>query len=151
MIVTVRRATFVIAAGVAMAACARIPTGPSVMVLAGSGKPLEQFQTDDRACRQSAAQEIESAKRGELPAQRRYDMAYMQCMYAKGHQIPVPGGRPGYTSQSSAGSPAPAPSHAPSASPPTSARAECERRGGVWRAAVASCEYQAPGSPTPVR
>ena len=79
------------------------------MVLAGSGKPLEQFQTDDRACRQSAAQELESAKRGELPAQRRYDMAYMQCMYAKGHQIPVPGGRPAYTSQSSAGSPAPAP------------------------------------------
>ena len=79
------------------------------MVLAGSGKPLEQFQTDDRACRQSAAQEIESAKRGELPAQRRYDMAYMQCMYAQGHQIPVPGGRPGYTSQSSAGSPGPAP------------------------------------------
>ncbi len=24
--------------------------------------------------------------------QRRYDMAYMQCMYAKGHQIPVPSG-----------------------------------------------------------
>jgi len=33
----------------------------------------------------------------------------MQCMYAQGHQIPVPGGRPGYTSQSSAGSPAAAP------------------------------------------
>ena len=96
MIVTVRRATLVIAAGVAIAACARVPTGPSVMVLAGSGKPLEQFQTDDRACRQSAAQEIESAKRSELPAQRRYDMAYMQCMYAQGHQIPVPGGRPGF-------------------------------------------------------
>jgi len=109
MIVTVRGATLVIAAGVAIAACARVPTGPSVMVLAGSGMPLEQFQTDDRACRQSAAQEIESAKRSALPAQRRYDMAYMQCMYAQGHQIPVPGGRPGYTSPSSAGSPAPAP------------------------------------------
>jgi len=114
VIVTVRRATLVIAAiaaGVAIAACARVPTGPGVMVLAGSGKPLELFQTDDRACRQSAAQEIESAKRSGLPAQRRYDMVYMQCMYAKGHQIPVPGGRPGYTSQSSAGSPAAAPSN----------------------------------------
>jgi hypothetical protein len=78
MIVRVRRATLVIAVGVAIAACARVPTGPSVMVLAGSGKPLEQFQADDRACRQSAAQEI---------------------------------GQPGYTSQSSAGSPAPAPRH----------------------------------------
>jgi hypothetical protein len=111
MIVTMRRATLVMAVGVAIAACARVPTGPSVMVLAGRGKPLEQFQTDARACRQPAAQEIESAKRSGLPAQRRYDMAYMQCMYAKGPQIPVPGGRPGHTSQSTAGSPAPAPSN----------------------------------------
>jgi hypothetical protein len=33
----------------------------------------------------------------------------------------------------------------------TSAQAECERNGAVWRAALNFCEYQAPGSPTPVR
>jgi len=102
------RATLVIAVGVAIAACTRVPTGPGVMVLAGNGKTLEQFHTDDRTCRQSATQAVESTRSGEIPAQRRYDMAYMQCMYAQGHQIPVPGGQPSYTS-SSAGRPAPAP------------------------------------------
>lgn len=91
---------------VVVAACARTPTGPSVLVLAGSGKTLEEFQRDDAACRASAARELETTKGGEVPAQRRYDMTYMQCMYAKGHQIPVPGGRPGYTSS---GSPRPVP------------------------------------------
>ena len=43
--------------------------------------------------------------------QRRYDIAYMQCMYAKGNQIPVPGARqPAYTS---AASPPPPPPSAP--------------------------------------
>jgi hypothetical protein len=41
--------------------------------------------------------------------QRRYDAAYMQCMYAKGHQIPVArGSQPAYS----------APAYAPAASPP---------------------------------
>src|SRR5207249_638643 len=38
------RRGLLIAAGVATAACAPVPTGPSVMVLAGPGKTLEQFQ-----------------------------------------------------------------------------------------------------------
>jgi hypothetical protein len=68
------------------------------MVLAGSGKTIEQFQGDDGTCRQLASQEVAKTSGGDVPAQRRYDMAYMQCMYAKGHQVPVPGGRPGYNS-----------------------------------------------------
>src|SRR5215470_1370697 len=92
------------------AACARTPTGPSVMVLAGAGKTLDEFQRDDDACRQTAAQELQNTKGGEVPAQRRYDIAYMQCMYAKGHQIPVPGTRSGNASGSqSAPSASPAP------------------------------------------
>lgn len=35
-------------------ACATVPTGPSVMVLPGSGKPFEVFQADDASCRQWA-------------------------------------------------------------------------------------------------
>lgn len=31
--------------------CATVPTGPSVMVLPGSGKPFEVFQADDDVCR----------------------------------------------------------------------------------------------------
>jgi uncharacterized protein YcfJ len=49
--------------------------------------------------------------------QRRYDASYMQCMYAKGHQIPVRAGtRPSYASQSAA--PPPPPPPPPAAVPP---------------------------------
>jgi hypothetical protein len=37
-----------------LGACATVPTGPSVMVLPGSGKPFEVFQADDDSCRQWA-------------------------------------------------------------------------------------------------
>jgi hypothetical protein len=44
---------------VALAAsgCASVPTGPSVMVMPGSGKTFEAFQVDDAVCRQWAAQQ----------------------------------------------------------------------------------------------
>jgi hypothetical protein len=125
--------------------CATIPTGPSVMVLPGSGKSFEQFQADDAICRQWASQQLgtapqetanqstaKSAVAGTVigaglgaaigsasgaagtgaaigaasglllgsaagasagqasgyEAQRRYDMAYEQCMYSRGNSIP---------------------------------------------------------------
>jgi hypothetical protein len=37
-----------------LSACATVPTGPSVMVLPGVGKPFDQFQVDDMLCRQYA-------------------------------------------------------------------------------------------------
>ena len=45
--------------------------------------------------------------------QRRYDAGYTQCMYAKGHKVPV-SGRVNYTTQA----PAPAPSYATPPPPP---------------------------------
>ena len=39
-----------------LGACVTVPSGPSVMVLPGTGKPFEQFQADDAACRQFALQ-----------------------------------------------------------------------------------------------
>src|SRR5216683_2894689 len=52
-----------------------------------------------------------------ISVQRRYDIAYMQCMYAKGNQIPVPGARqPAYTSAASP--PPPPPSAPPPSAPP---------------------------------
>ena len=125
--------------------CATVPRGPSVMVMPGSGKTFEEFQSDDAMCRQWAAQQIglspqetinqntvagaaagtvigaglgavigsasghagtgaaigagsglllgaaSGANTGQYygwEAQRRYDIAYTQCMYAKGNQIP---------------------------------------------------------------
>jgi hypothetical protein len=76
---------------VAVSGCATLPSGPSVMVLPGPGKTLEQFQADDTFCRQWAWQQAAKTVAGEMYGsivQWRYDMPYQQCMYAKGHQIP---------------------------------------------------------------
>jgi len=85
-------------AGLLLSACETAPVGPSVMVLPGSGRTLEQFQLDDMACRGWATEQTESGKGAAggsgLSAQGRYDIAYMQCMFAKGHRIPVRRGSP---------------------------------------------------------
>ncbi|HTH44456.1 MAG TPA: hypothetical protein VL528_05200, partial [Oxalicibacterium sp.] len=38
----------------ALSACTTMPTGPSVLVLPGSGKSFDQFRADDMDCRQYA-------------------------------------------------------------------------------------------------
>ena len=97
-----------IVAGMLLAACARVPSQPGIAALPGSAKSTEQFRADDGACRQVAAIEAKSTDKW------RYDMTYLQCMYAKGNQIPIPGGifEPTYVSPASP-APAPAPTAAP--------------------------------------
>jgi hypothetical protein len=41
-----------------LTACATIPTGPSVMVLPGTGKSFDQFRIDDALCRQFAYEQV---------------------------------------------------------------------------------------------
>jgi hypothetical protein len=134
----------------AVSGCVYVPTGPSVMVLPGSGKSFEQFQADDAVCRQWAGWKIgqspqqtasqnvaagsitgtligaglgaaigaaagdpglgagigaasgllfgtsagvEAGQASGWEAQRNFDIAYQQCMYAKGNQIPMAGQR----------------------------------------------------------
>ena len=58
--------------------------------LPGTGRPFDQFQSDVSLCRDWAAKQVKGAFM-DAPAfevQRRYDNAYIQCMYAKGHQVP---------------------------------------------------------------
>lgn len=128
-----------------LTACVTMPTGPSVMVLPGTGKSFEQFHGDDAFCMRWAEQRVglspqetanqstasgaaagtligaglgaaigaasgnpglgaaigagsgllvgtsSGANAGQysgMEAQRRYDNAYMQCMYSRGNQIP---------------------------------------------------------------
>ena len=72
-----------------LSGCATAPTGPSVMVLPPAGKQLEQFQSEDAMCRQWASKQIGLASyNSEHEAQRIYDIAYQQCMYAYGNIIP---------------------------------------------------------------
>ena len=142
--------------GLLLTGCATVPSGPSVLVLPGTGKSFEQFQGDDIVCRQWAAQQTgittsqasagstgggaaigtivgaaagaaigaaagspatgaavgagvgllegtavgaSRAEGSSARVQQQYDMTYMQCMYAKGNQIPVArGSEPAYTS-----------------------------------------------------
>jgi hypothetical protein len=83
------RALLVVSVVTAASACASTPRGPSVMVLPGASKRFEDFQADDGRCRQFAATQVEATKGGDVGAQQRYDMAYTQCMYSAGNQIPV--------------------------------------------------------------
>jgi len=78
----------------AFAGCATVPTGPQVMVLPGSNKNLAQFEADDASCRGWASRQIgASSNDGAAKSmQDRYDVAYVQCMYASGNQVPVPRG-----------------------------------------------------------
>jgi hypothetical protein len=161
-----------------LGACAVVPTGPSVMVLPGMGKPFDQFQVDDMLCRQYAQTQtgvppgeagrrstINTAALGTLlgagagaaigaaagdagvgaaigagsgllfgtasgaeagagasrSLQWRYDVSYMQCMYAKGNRLPgtEPPPQSSYMPPPPPGSPPPAGSGTiPPASPP---------------------------------
>ena len=134
-------------AAASLAGCATPPpSGPSVMVLPGTGKTFDQFRFDDHECRQYAGTQLggqtpEQASTGSAAKsaavgtavgaaagglmagnsgagvgagmglavgalagldagnsssyslQRRFDIAYQQCMYAKGHQIPMAASR----------------------------------------------------------
>ncbi len=53
----------------ALCGCATLPTGPSVTVLPGPGKPFEVFQADDAACRGWAQQQIGGASPSETANQ----------------------------------------------------------------------------------
>ncbi|HUL66624.1 MAG TPA: hypothetical protein VLW55_18650 [Burkholderiaceae bacterium] len=124
-----------------LAACAAMPTGPSVAVMPGPNKPFDVFMQEDELCRGWAANRIgipghdaaaeqflastvtgaaigaivggisggnsgagagaafgtvvgAAAGAGQSEAtagsaQRSYDIAYEQCMYAKGNVVPV--------------------------------------------------------------
>jgi hypothetical protein len=129
---------------VTLGACVTAPSGPSVLVLPGTGKNFEQFQGDDLVCRQFAQAQLGGTTPSQVAAhsgvttaavgtllgaaagaaidgghgagvgagtglalgglvgsgaaqssagglQQRYDFGYLQCMYAKGHRVPVPG------------------------------------------------------------
>lgn len=91
-----------------LGACATaVPTEPGVLALPGSGKSLDQFNTDDAECRQRASARVgEVASASWFDQQRRYDHAYIQCLYVKGHRVPVPGQ---FTSAPSGGPPPPPP------------------------------------------
>ena len=168
-----KRTIFALAAVALFAGCATPPpSGPSVMVLPGSGKSFDQFRYDDNDCRQYATAQIGgttaaqasndaavksavvgtaigaaaggllggnsgagvgagiglaggalagtgAAQASGYTLQQRYDINYQQCMYAKGHQIPMAGRYAPYrTTTRQAAPPPPPPPPGPPPPPP---------------------------------
>jgi hypothetical protein len=74
-----------------LSACTVVPTGPHVLVLPAVGKPMDVFQAEEGECQSYARQQLggapEQAATGGM-LQARYDMSYVQCMYAKGNVVP---------------------------------------------------------------
>ncbi len=130
----VRESLLLLLAAAALTACATIPAGPSVMVWPGAWKPFEVFQADDAVCRQWAGQQAGAdLYADDWTLQRRYDNAYMQCMYAKGNQVPgvgrtykegaaPPPPPPGYTPPPSIGFPPPSAGGSPQPPPPVESK-----------------------------
>jgi hypothetical protein len=85
-------------------------TSPSVMVLPGTGRSMDQFQRDEAACRQTATVSPAGSR---VTSQRDYDVLYIQCMYGKGHRVPVPPGSFGTPASAPATSTPPPPSGTP--------------------------------------
>ena len=160
--------------------CVTVPSGPSMLVLPGSGKNFDQFRSDDIQCRAYARDQLGgatpdqaagdsvarsaivgtvvgaalgaavdgshgagigagtglafgglagagAAETSAYGAQQRYDHSYVQCMYAKGHRVPLSGrfvdepGRTAYPAVSAApprGAPPPPPPGNPPPPPP---------------------------------
>lgn len=161
-----------LACALLLAGCASVPSGPSVLVLPGTGKAFEQFRGDDLMCRQFAAQQTgtsanqagadagvksavigtaigavagaaiggregaavgagtglivgsasgsDAARSSSYGTQRQYDNAYIQCMYAQGHRVPVPAGlvAPAAPVAPGTAAPPPPPPSATSSMPP---------------------------------
>jgi hypothetical protein len=108
-----------------LAACSSAPTtyGPSMMVLPGTNKTFDHFRLDEQDCRAHAQSQIGKSSSEQDSAgtpQQRYDRAFLQCMYAKGHKVPLTGRVSEYidSTQSTARPSAPAPTPARSAPPP---------------------------------
>jgi len=163
-----KNSLLVLPALLVLGACVSLPSGPSILVLPGTGKTFDQFRFDETDCRQyasallggkdanAAAAEagLKSAAVGtalgavagaaiggrqgaavgagggalvggaagtgaastsQYGLQRRYDNAYLQCMYAKGHRVPVSGS---FTSAPPANTPPPPPPGATTPPPP---------------------------------
>jgi hypothetical protein len=108
-----------------LSACGSTPVyGPGVLVLPGTGKSFDEFRFDENDCRGYAQAQLtgrEQDSAGQL--QQGYDRAFLQCMYAKGHKIPLSGRYSDSTqSAQSAGvtapPPPPPPGQPPAEAPP---------------------------------
>ena len=117
-----KRRALVFGALLLLSACGSTQVyGPGVLVLPGTGKSFDQFRSDEHDCRGYAQAQLTDRDQ-DSAGQQRYDRAFLQCMYAKGHKIPVSGRYSDSTeSARSGGATAPPPPPPPPGQPPAEA------------------------------
>lgn len=94
MMRTLKRSLAVTALAAGLLGCSAVPSGPSALALQGHQSSEPQFRTDEKNCRSFAHRELAStANKPKSPeeAQLHFDINYLQCMYGRGHLIPVSG------------------------------------------------------------
>jgi hypothetical protein len=105
-----------------LTACSSAPTyGPSMMVLPGTNKTFDHFRLDEQDCRAHAQAQITKSGGEQESAgspQQRYDRSFLQCMYAKGHKVPLTGRVTDYIDSTQASTRPSAASPSRSAPPP---------------------------------
>jgi hypothetical protein len=80
------------------AGCVLQPIGPAVAVKPGRDKPFTAFLQEDARCKQYAREQLARGvdtraasdahvSRAQLNVQQRYDLAYLECMHAKGNEV----------------------------------------------------------------
>jgi hypothetical protein len=80
-----------IAACLALGACAVPPVAPRVTAVAADNVSDRQFTADDAACRARAQSVTDrEAANGESGLQRHYDSIYADCMMDRGHHVEAP-------------------------------------------------------------
>ena len=88
-----------------VAGCETRPQGPTVTALQGEARSIDEFRADVAECKRYAVEDrgsiapggnqgslidgIDSAQFAGYGLQRRYNRAYVQCMYARGNKVPV--------------------------------------------------------------
>ena len=109
-----------------LSACSSAPTtyGPSMLVLPGTNKTFDHFRLDEQDCRAHAQSQITKSSTDQDSAgtpQQRFDRSFLQCMYAKGHKVPLTGRVSEYidsTQSTARSSPPPPPAGKPPAEAP---------------------------------
>ena len=85
------RLLLVPAAVCVLAGCADLPNEPTVAVMPPPYKPFEVFQADEQACKAYGRQVVAQPEGNDYNyyyPQYRFNIAYEQCMYSKGNQVP---------------------------------------------------------------
>jgi hypothetical protein len=112
-------------AALVLSACSSTPPvlAPGVLVLPGSGRSFDHFRADEQECRSYSQAQTGTREEPDTAGsmQQRYDRAFVQCMYAKGHKVPVSGRYSGHIEASPSAArtaPPPPPGQPPAGTPP---------------------------------